>query len=119
MVIVPIFYTVAPWLVFFKLKIVPLNWMSGAVAALCGILILATLLALLNSLTPSGGIVVIGRVVELTSRSTSRRCSKRYRSMASCNGAWLARVNFSPRLYAPIALRTTSWRNECLPESEI
>jgi len=65
-VIVPIFYTVAPWLVFFKLKIVPLNWMSGAVAALCGILILATLLALLNSLTPSGGIVVIGRVVELT-----------------------------------------------------
>ena len=32
--------------------------------------------------------------------------------------AWLLSVNFSPALKATIALRTTSWRNESLPESE-
>ena len=60
-----------------------------------------------------------GACVELTRRSTSRRCSNRYCSIASCSSAWLSSVNLSPRLNAPIALRTTSWRNDCLPDSEM
>ena len=38
--------------------------------------------------------------------------------IASCSSAWLFSVNLSPRLNAPIAFRTISCRNDCLPESE-
>lgn len=66
MVIVTLVYLLAIWLVFSKLKLVRLSWLSGAVAALVGVVILAVFLAFLNYLTPSGRIVVASRVVEVT-----------------------------------------------------
>src|SRR5579862_967537 len=59
-----------------------------------------------------------GRAVEVTRRSTSRRSSNRYCSIASRMRAWLPSLNFSPALNATMALRTTSWRKDILPESE-
>src|SRR5439155_1013546 len=53
---------------------------------------------LARALPPLGPDQAQPRVMELTSRSTSRRCSNRYCSTASCSGAWLSRVNFSLRL---------------------
>ena len=66
MVIIALLYLLLVWLVFFKLKIFAWNWISGTVAGLVGVLIIAVFLALLNTLTPSGRFAVIGRVVELT-----------------------------------------------------
>src|SRR4030095_13831658 len=59
-----------------------------------------------------------GRAAEVTSRSTSRRSSNKYCSIASRMREWLLSVNFSPVLYATMALRTTSWRKVILPDSD-
>jgi multidrug resistance efflux pump len=66
MVIIALLYIAFVWLVFFRLKILPWNWPWRIIAALVGIGILAVFVALLNYLTPSGRIVVVGRVVEVT-----------------------------------------------------
>lgn len=66
MVIVAVLYLVLVWLVFFRLKLLPWNWTWGSFAAVVGVGIVATFAALLNTLTPSGRIVVVGRVVEVT-----------------------------------------------------
>jgi multidrug resistance efflux pump len=66
MVIILCLYVVALWLVFSKLKLVRWSWLSGTIAALVGVFILATFLALFNYLTPSGRVTVTGRVVEVT-----------------------------------------------------
>lgn len=66
MLIILIAYLVLVWLLFSKLKLVRLTWGTGVLAAFAGILILAVFAALLNSLTPTGRIVVGSRVVEVT-----------------------------------------------------
>jgi multidrug resistance efflux pump len=58
-------YLVVLWLLFSKLKLVRLGWVSGSIAGLIGALILAVFLGLLNSLAPSGRLTVAGRVVEV------------------------------------------------------
>jgi multidrug efflux pump subunit AcrA (membrane-fusion protein) len=52
--------------VFFRFKLLPWNWPWRIVTLLLGCAILAIFVALLNTLTPSGRIAVIGRVVEVT-----------------------------------------------------
>ncbi len=66
MVILAILYVILVWLVFFKLHLMRLNYLTGAFAVIVGAAILGTFLALLNYLTPSGSIVVSGHVVEVT-----------------------------------------------------
>jgi len=66
MVIILVTYLVLVWLLFFKLKLLRLTWMTGALATLVGLFILAVFAALLNTLTPTGRIVVGSRVVEVT-----------------------------------------------------
>jgi hypothetical protein len=61
-------YIVLVWVVFSKLKIVKLGWISGTIAALIGIFILAVFVALLNNLAPSGRITVTSRVVDVVHR---------------------------------------------------
>src|ERR1700754_591847 len=65
-------YVVALWLLFSKLKIVRWGWLSGTISLAVGALILATFLALFNSLTPSGKVTVTGRVVEVTPNVTGQ-----------------------------------------------
>ena len=54
MIIILCLYLVALWAVFSKFKLVRWGWLSGTVSLLVGGFILATFLALLNYLTPSG-----------------------------------------------------------------
>src|ERR1700688_322768 len=72
MVIILCLYVVALWLVFSKFKLVRWGWLSGTVAVLVGVFILATFLALFNYLTPSGRVTVTGRVVEVTPNVTGQ-----------------------------------------------
>ena len=66
MVIILAIYLVLVWLLFFKLKLIRLNWLSGTVAVLIGAFILAVFVALLNHLAPSGRFVVNAPVVAIT-----------------------------------------------------
>jgi hypothetical protein len=66
MLIIAILYIGIAWLVFFRFKLLPWNWRWRIVSALLGCVILAVFIALLNTLTPSGRIAVVGRVVEVT-----------------------------------------------------
>jgi multidrug resistance efflux pump len=66
MLIILTLYLVLVWLLFSKLGLIQLTWLSGSLATLAGIFILAVFAALLNSLTPTGPIVVGSRVVEVT-----------------------------------------------------
>jgi Biotin-lipoyl like len=72
MVIILCLYIVALWLVFSQFKLVRWGWLSGTVAVLVGVFILATFLALFNYLTPSGRVTVTGRVVEVTPNVTGQ-----------------------------------------------
>jgi multidrug resistance efflux pump len=65
-IIIAVLYLILLWLVFSKLKLVRWGWVSGTVAALIGVFILAVFVALLNNLTPTGRITVTSRVVEVT-----------------------------------------------------
>jgi multidrug resistance efflux pump len=65
MVIIAILYICLAWLLF-RFKVLPWNWPWRIVTALIGVGILAIFVALLNYLTPSGRIAVVGRVVEVT-----------------------------------------------------
>jgi multidrug resistance efflux pump len=53
-------------LIFFRFKLLPWNWPWRIVTVLLGCFIFAVFVALLNTLTPSGRIAVVGRVVEVT-----------------------------------------------------
>ena len=66
MLIIAILYISVAWLVFFRFKLLPWNWPWRIVTFLLGCAILAIFIALLNTLTPSGRIAVVGRVVEVT-----------------------------------------------------
>jgi multidrug resistance efflux pump len=64
--IIATLYVVLAWLLFSKLKLVRWGWLSGSVTVAIGLAILGVFLALFNYLTPSGRIVVGGRVLEVT-----------------------------------------------------
>ena len=66
MLIIAVLYIGVAWLVFFRFKLLPWNWPWRIFTLLLGCFILAIFVALLNTLTPSGRIAVIGRVVEVT-----------------------------------------------------
>jgi multidrug resistance efflux pump len=66
MLIIAILYLLVIWVVFFRLRLLPFNWPWRIITLFTGLGILAVFLALLNSLTPSGRVAVIGRVVEVT-----------------------------------------------------
>jgi multidrug resistance efflux pump len=66
MVIIALVYICLAWLVFFRFKLLPWNWPWRIVSLILGVAILLVFVALLNTLTPSGRIAVIGRVVEVT-----------------------------------------------------
>jgi multidrug resistance efflux pump len=66
MVIIALLYICAAWLVFFRFKLLPWSWPWRSGTVLMGCFILAVFAALLNTLTPSGRIAVVGRVVEVT-----------------------------------------------------
>jgi multidrug resistance efflux pump len=72
MVIILCLYLAGLWAVFSKFKLVRWGWLSGTVAVLVGVFILATFLALFNYLTPSGRVTVTGRVVEVTPNVTGQ-----------------------------------------------
>ena len=72
MLIILSLYFAALWLVFSKFKLVRWGWLSGTISIFVGALILATFLALFNSLTPSGKVTVTGRVVEVTPNVTGQ-----------------------------------------------
>src|SRR5450631_1419365 len=72
MLIILCLYLVSLWLAFSKFKLVRWGWLSGTVAILVGVIILATFLALFNYLTPSGRVTVSGRVVEVTPNVTGQ-----------------------------------------------
>jgi multidrug resistance efflux pump len=72
MIFILCLYVVALWLVFSKFRLVRWGWLSGTVATLVGVFILATFLALFNYLTPSGRVTVTGRVVEVTPNVTGQ-----------------------------------------------
>jgi multidrug resistance efflux pump len=71
-VIILCLYIVALWVIFSKFKLVRWGWLSGTIAALVGVFILAIFLALFNYLTPSGRVTVTGRVVEVTPNVTGQ-----------------------------------------------
>jgi hypothetical protein len=66
MVVIALLYICLAWLEFFRFKLLPWNWPWRIVTTLVGVGILAVFMGLLNYLTPSGRIAVIGRVVAVT-----------------------------------------------------
>ena len=66
MLIIAVAYVVLLWLVFSKFKIIRLNWVTGSIAAVVGVFILAVFVALLNSRVPTGRVTVASRVIEVT-----------------------------------------------------
>lgn len=66
MLIIVLLYVGIAWLVFFRFKLLPWNWPWRIVTLLLGCAILAIFVSLLNTLTPSGRIAIVGRVVEVT-----------------------------------------------------
>lgn len=72
MVIIAILYLVLVWLVFLRFKLLRFGWFSGTATAIVGLAILAVFAALLNSLTPSGRVTVLGRVVEVAPEVAGR-----------------------------------------------
>jgi multidrug resistance efflux pump len=66
MLIIAVLYLLIVWIVFFRLELLPFSWPWRIGALFVGLGLLAVFLALLNVLTPSGRVAVIGRVVEVT-----------------------------------------------------
>ena len=65
MSIVAILYLVLIWLIFFKLRLVRWRFFSAMLATLLGLMILATVMALFNYLTPSGRFVIVSTVTQI------------------------------------------------------
>jgi multidrug resistance efflux pump len=53
------------WLIFFRFKWLPFNWLFGSLAAIVGFCIVLVFMGLLSYLTPSGKIEVMGKVAEI------------------------------------------------------
>src|SRR4051812_145532 len=65
MLIIATLYGLLAWLVF-RFRLLPWNWPWRIVTVLVGVAILTFFVGLLNYLTPSGRIVVVSRVLEVT-----------------------------------------------------
>ncbi len=72
MLIIASLYAILVWLVFSRLKLIRWGWVSGTLAVIVGAFILAVFLAMFNYLTPSGGFVIVSRVVEVTPNVSGR-----------------------------------------------
>ena len=66
MAIVAILYALAVWLVFVRLKLLRWGWGSGTATVVLGLCVAALFAGFLNYLAPTGRVVVISRVVEVT-----------------------------------------------------
>ena len=67
MVTVAVLYAVLVWLVFFRLKWLPWNWLTGTLTVFVGVLLCTVFLGLLSYFAPTGRVTVISPVVEVTS----------------------------------------------------
>jgi multidrug resistance efflux pump len=65
MSIIAILYLVLIWLIFFKFRLVRWHWLSAMLATPLGLMILATVMALFNYLTPSGRFVIVSTVTQI------------------------------------------------------
>lgn len=65
MLIVATLYAVLIWLIFLKLKLLPWNLTWKVISGTIGILMLLVVVGLLNYLTPTGRVTVIGLVAEI------------------------------------------------------
>jgi len=66
MLIIVLLYAALIWLIFFRLKLLPFNWVFGTASVLGGVAIVLVFVALLSHLAPSGKIEVVGKVNEVT-----------------------------------------------------
>ncbi|MCK1269007.1 MULTISPECIES: biotin/lipoyl-binding protein [unclassified Bradyrhizobium] len=66
MVIIALLYLFLVWLVFAKLRWLSWGWGAGTATVLVGLFIAALFAGALNYLAPTGRVVVISRVVEVT-----------------------------------------------------
>jgi hypothetical protein len=66
MVIVAGLYAVIVWLVFFRLKWLRWGWLTGTVTVLVGVIGCVVFVGFLSYLAPTGRVVVVGHVVEVT-----------------------------------------------------
>lgn len=67
MVTVAVLYAVLVWLIFFRLKWLPWNWLTGTLTVFAGALLCTVFLGLLSYFAPTGRVTVISPVVEVTS----------------------------------------------------
>jgi RND family efflux transporter MFP subunit len=66
MVIVAALYAVLVWLIFFRLKWLPWGRLTGTVTVLVGLLVCAIFVGFLSYFAPTGRVIVMGGVVEVT-----------------------------------------------------
>jgi multidrug resistance efflux pump len=66
MVIIAVLYAVLVWLIFLRLKWLRWGRLTGTVTVLVGALVCAVFVGFLNYLAPTGRVMVIGHVVEVT-----------------------------------------------------
>jgi RND family efflux transporter MFP subunit len=66
MVIIAALYAIVVWLIFFRLKWLPWGRVTGTVTVLLGVLVCAIFVGFLSYFAPTGRVMVIGRVVEVT-----------------------------------------------------
>lgn len=66
MLIVAALYAAVVWLVFFRLKWLQWGWLTGTVTVLVGLIVCAIFVGALSYLAPTGRVLVISHVVEVT-----------------------------------------------------
>src|SRR5881227_129851 len=66
MVIIAVLYALIVWLVFFRLKWLQWGWLTGTVTVLVGLMVCTIFVGFLSNLAPTGRVMVIGHVVEVT-----------------------------------------------------
>jgi multidrug resistance efflux pump len=72
MLVIVLLYAALIWLIFFRFKWLPFNWVYGTLSGLLGISIVVVFLGLLSYLTPSGKIEMMGKVNEVTPNVSGR-----------------------------------------------
>ena len=66
MVTVAVLYALIVWVVFFRLKWLQWGWLTGTVTVLVGLMVCTIFVGFLSYLAPTGRVMVIGHVVEVT-----------------------------------------------------